>query len=167
MENKKLGILLVIFSFVFVMFLLYFNNSLSQSFGDTGCAISEACIKIDNSLTFVHFGFGFFGFMLGLGFYLLIFNKTDERIMRRLEEEKNTRIDEERFDILLKALDPFEKKVMKAVREQEGITQNTLRLRTDMSKAKLSYVVNELERRGLIKRVKSSKTFAIHLSKNI
>ena len=49
------------------------------------------------------------------------------------------------------------------VREQEGITQNTLRLRLNMSKAKLSYVLQELEKRNLIKRIKKGKTLAIYL----
>ena len=68
-----------------------------------------------------------------------------------------------KFDIIMKALDQFEQRVVKAVREQEGITQSTLRLRLDMSKAKLSYVLQELEKRGLIKRVKKGKTLSIYL----
>ena len=83
--------------------------------------------------------------------------------MSRLEEEKNSKISEERFSIILKALDSHEKKVMKFIKEQDGITQSTLRLRTDMSKAKLSYVLTELERRGLIKREKKGKSLAIYL----
>jgi len=101
--------------------------------------------------------------MFGLGFYLLFFNKTDERIMRRLEEDKERQIGSERFDTILKALDPHEKKVLKAVKEQDGITQNTLRLRTDMSKAKLSYVLQELEKRSLIKRIQKGKTLEVWL----
>ena len=58
-------------------------------------------------------------------------------------------IEKQKFEIILKALDSFEQKVMKAIKEQDGITQNTLRLRVDMSKAKLSYVLQELEKRGL------------------
>ena len=52
---------------------------------------------------------------------------------------------------------------MKAIKEQDGITQNTLRLRVDMSKAKLSYVLQELEKRNLIKRIQKGKTLAIYL----
>ena len=61
------------------------------------------------------------------------------------------------------ALDSYEKKVMKAVKEHDGITQNILRLRTDMSKAKLSYVLQELEKRSLIKRIKKGKTLQVFL----
>jgi uncharacterized membrane protein len=63
----------------------------------------------------------------------------------------------------MKALDPFEQKVIEAIREQNGITQNTLRLRTNMSKSKLSIVLKELERRELIKRVGKGKTLSVFL----
>ena len=68
--------------------------------------------------------------------------------------------------MILKGLDNYEKKVMNAVKEQEGITQNTLRIRTDMSKAKLSYVLQDLEKRGLIKRIKKGKTLAVFFKEN-
>jgi len=64
-------------------------------------------------------------------------------------------------------LDEFEKEVITAVREQEGITQNTLRLRVDMSKAKLSQVLGNLEKKGLIKREKERKTFAVYLREKL
>ena len=51
---------------------------------------------------------------------------------------------------------------LKKTKEQEGITQNTLRFKVDMSKAKLSYVLQDLEKRGLIKRVKKGKTFEVY-----
>ena len=163
MENKRLGTLFVIFSLIFLLFLFYFNVDMSKKSNELGCNVNEGCIEIENFLTLINIGFGFFGFMFGLGFYLLFFNKTDEMIMRRLEEEKDRKISDEKFDIILKALDPYEKKVLRAIKEHDGITQNILRLRTDMSKAKLSYVLQELEKRNLIKRVKKGKTLEIFL----
>ena len=163
MENKKLGTLFVIFSIIFLIFLFYFNLNMNQESNALGCNPSAECQKVSNFLDFTNLGFGIFGFMFGLGFYLLFFNKTDEKIMKRLEEEKNNKINDERFNIILKALDDYEKKVMKAVKEQGGITQSTLRLRTDMSKAKLSYVLQELEKRNLIKRIPEGKTLKVFL----
>ena len=52
---------------------------------------------------------------------------------------------------------------MQIVKEQDGITQNTLKLRANMSKAKLSYILQELERRGLVKRIRKGKTLEVHL----
>jgi len=163
MENKKLGILFIIFSLIFLGFLIYFNGILYGQAEGLNCNPSEGCQQVEQTISYTNIGFGFFGFMFGLGFYLLFFNKTDEKIFKRLEEHKNEKINNEKFNIILKALDPYEQKVMKAIKEQDGITQSTLRLRTDMSKAKLSYVLQELEKRNLIKRNQKGKTLEIWL----
>lgn len=164
MERKKLGILLVILSVLFGFFLIYFSSNYSDKSETMNCNPSEECKSISNALSITHIGFGFFGFMLALGFYILFFNKTEEKIMKRLEDDKNKSIERERFEIILKALDDYEKKVMTVVREQEGITQNTLKLRANLSKAKLSYVLQELEKRNLIKRIPKGKTLEVHLT---
>ncbi len=163
MENKKLGILMMIISLVFFAFLIYFSNNLATRSDKLGCNSSEECAEVGKLFSFTNISFGFFGFMLALGFYLLFFNKTDEKIMKRLEDDKNNKISEEKFEIILRALGDYERQVLKAVKEQDGITQSTLRLRTNISKAKLSYVLQELEKRNLIKRAKKGKTLEIYL----
>ena len=163
MENKKIGILLVIISIIVGGLFIYYNSELVQKSREIGCMTSDNCIQIERTLSFSHFAIGVFSFVLALGFYLIFFNKTDKVILEKLENEKNQKIEDIKFSILMKALDPYEQRVVKEVREQEGITQNTLRLRTDMSKAKLSYVLQELERRGIVKRIEKGKTLAIYL----
>lgn len=163
MENKKLGLLLIIIGLLVGGSFLYYNSTLNEQAKQLGCFESEGCLQIEKNFSASHVGVGVFSFILALGFYLLFFNKTDEKIMSRLEKEGNKKIEDEKFDFALKFLDPFEKKVVKLIREQSGITQSTLRLKSDMSKAKLSYVLSDLEKRGLIKRVQKGKTLAIYL----
>lgn len=163
MDNKKLGILLVLISLVFGVFIYSYSTSMTQQSNELGCNLGEGCQEVSSALTLGHIGFGFFGFMLALGFYILFFNKSEENIMKRLEDQKNMQVEEERFKIIMKALDDYERKVMEIVKDQDGITQNTLRLRSDLSKAKLSYVLQELERRGLVKRIPKGKTLEVHL----
>jgi len=163
MENKKLGIILIIVALLVGGIFIYFINRLSEQSQELGCFDNKDCFAIERSLSVSHIAMGVFSFMLALGFYMLFFNKTEKAILEKLESEKNHKIENGKFDILLKALDPYEQKVIKSIKEQEGITQNTLRLRSDMSKAKLSYVLQELEKRGLIKRVKKGKTLAVYL----
>ena len=162
MENKKLATLFIIFSIAFFVLLLFYNSSLSSNYDDL-CMVNEECQTIKQNISFVHIGFGIFGFMLALGIYILFFNKSEERILKRLDDDKESKINNEKFNIILKALDEFEKKVLRLIKEQDGITQNTLKLRADMSKAKLSYVLKELEKRNLIKRTKKGKTLEIWL----
>lgn len=74
---------------------------------------------------------------------------------------------EEKFEILLKGLDEAEQKVMRAVREQDGIKQNTLYIRTDLSKTKLSFVLTDLEKRGLVRKMPEGKTNRIYLKQAV
>ena len=163
MENKKLGMLLIAVALLVGGLFIYFTSRLSEQSQEFGCFNNKDCFAIERGLSISHIAIGIFSFMLALGFYMLFFNKTEKAILEKLESEKNNKIEDGKFEILLKALDPYEQKAIKAIKEQEGVTQNTLRLRVDMSKAKLSYVLQELEKRGLIKRVKRGKTLAIYL----
>jgi uncharacterized membrane protein len=83
--------------------------------------------------------------------------------MSALESHKKEQTAEERFRLLLKGLDSEEKKVIKAVKEQDGITQHTLRLRSDLHKSKLSIVLDRLEKKGLVKRIVKGKTKQVFL----
>ena len=65
----------------------------------------------------------------------------------------------------MSGLDENEKKILKAIHEQYGIEQNTLVLRTDLSKSKVSLVLSDFEKKNLIKRVKKGKTYQIFLKK--
>src|SRR3989344_4481440 len=166
MDNKKLGVILLIIGFAVGGVFLYLISNLETQSRELGCFANENCIGVERALSFSHIAVGIFSFIFALGFYLLVFNKTDKvdrSIIKKLEEENKQKIEDMKFEIIMKALDPFEQNVVKAVREQEGITQNTLRLRLDMSKAKLSYVLQELEKRGIIRRIEKGKTLAIYL----
>ncbi|MBI2498783.1 winged helix-turn-helix transcriptional regulator [Candidatus Woesearchaeota archaeon] len=167
MNNKKLGIVILSIGVITLILLVNLIGKYNQAIIDEGCFPSEDCKKIESSLSISHLAFGVMGFVISLGFYLLFFSKSEEALLKSLNEEKQTRNKEDRFSILLKALDPFEQRILKVIKEQDGITQNTLRIKADLSKAKTSYVVNDLEDKGLIKRIKKGKTFSVYLRGNI
>ncbi|MEK6926235.1 MAG: MarR family transcriptional regulator [Nanoarchaeota archaeon] len=159
MENKKLGIILIIIGLIVGALILYYINVLSSRAEVLGCFNNPDCLPIERGLSVSHIGIGVFAFIIALGFYLIFFNKTEDRLIKRFGEEK----DNDKFEFAMKFLDPFEAKVLRKIREENGVTQSTLRLKLDMSKAKLSYVLQDLEKRGLIKRVEKGKTLAIYL----
>ena len=163
MENKKLGGVLIAISLALMITVLIYNSNLSEQSRDAGCYTSESCLILKKNVSVSHFAIGIISFILALGFYLLFFNKTEKAILDRLEKESNQHLENLKFNLLMKALDPYEKKVIETVREHKGITQSSLRIKLDMSKAKLSYVLQELEKRNLIKRKAKGKTLQIYL----
>lgn len=163
MENKRLGIVLVIISLVVLSAFFWVNGSLTSQAQELGCYSKPNCLPIEQNFSFIHIGIGVFSFLLSLGVYLLFFNKTERVILEKLEDEKKRKIEEGKFDSFLKGLDSFEQKVVTIVRDQPGITQNLLQIKAEMSKAKLSYVLQDLEKRGIVKRVEKGKTLAVYL----
>jgi len=167
MNNKKVGVLILALSIALLVIFILIIQSLNQEIKALGCFENAGCRTIETSLSIVHFAFGAFGFLFALAFYLLFFSKGEEAIVQRLERDTERKLTEEKYAILLKGLDDFERKVLNVVRQEEGITQNTLRLRTDMSKAKLSQVLQNLEKKGLVKREKKDKTLAVYLKERL
>jgi uncharacterized membrane protein len=106
-----------------------------------------------------------FGVLIGA--YLFRSDATQRAILQELGEKRQQLSKDERRDIILSVLTPDEGKIVKAVIEQPGISQATLRLRTDMSKAKLSVLLKELERRGIITKTEDGKTNTVQLKREL
>ena len=167
MNNKKTGVIILVITLALLLIFILIIRSLNQEIQALGCFEKTGCRTIETSLSVIHFAFGAFGFLFALAFYLVAFSKGEEAIVERLEKDSERKLGEEKYSILSKGLNEFEKKVMVILRQEEGITQNMLRLRVDMSKAKLSQVLQELERKELISRVPKDKTFQIFLKERL
>ena len=89
--------------------------------------------------------------------------RIEKEIVSTLTNQKQVQNEEEKFSILLQGLSKDEQKVLKAVKEQDGISQSTLRLRADMHKSKLSITLKQLEEKGLVKKVTEGKTNKVML----
>lgn len=162
MDNKKLGVILILLCAVFGFIIFMFNSTLNEQI-DSGCGCVEEgsadfCSMEKQSHWQTYLGVLLISGMAALGIYLIFFEKSQKEIISTLEKQKQVQAEEEKFDILLKGLNSDEKKVLKAVKEQDGITQQTLRLRTDMHKSKLSIVLDGLEKKELIARKDKGKT---------
>ncbi len=163
MNNKKLGVVFLIISIILSVLLISLISGLREEAEALGCYNNENCIKLESKITITHFVFGIIGFILALGFYLIFFSKGEEALLKKIEQQDQKKYLGDKFDLILRGLDNYEKEVMNILKEEEGITQNTLLIRTNMSKAKLSYVLRDLENRDLIKRVSKGKTLAVFL----
>jgi uncharacterized membrane protein len=167
MDNKKLGLFLIGICILLGFLIFMFNSALSEH-AEGSC---ECEAMLDGGTCPMEIGIPwqtYLGIILvagltSLGIYLLFFETSQTAIMSALESHKKEQTAEERFRLLLKGLDSEEKKVIKAVKEQDGITQHTLRLRSDLHKSKLSIVLDRLEKKGLVKRIVKGKTKQVFL----
>ncbi len=72
---------------------------------------------------------------------------------------------ETELQILKKALNEDEKRVLDEVEKAKEITQDSLRFRLEWSKAKLSAILSNLDKKGLVQRERSGKTYRVFLEK--
>ena len=166
MENKKLGGVILGISLVATVLAFSFMSTLGRQTTALQCYPTAECQRVESLVSLSHIAVGLISFIGALGIYLLFFSTSEEAILKRLEEEKNSRIEMDRFGLMLKAMDDNEKKVIQAIKEQEGITQSTLRFRADLSKAKISQILTDFEKKNLVKRELKGKTYAVYLTEN-
>ena len=166
MENKKLGFVILSISIVASVLAFGFMGILGKQTSALQCYPTNECQRVSSLLGLSHVAIGLISFIGALGIYLLFFSTSEEAILKRLEEEKNMKIEGDKFELVLKAMDENEKKVLKAIKEQDGITQSTLKFRTDLSKAKVSQILTDFEKKHLVKREAKGKTYAVYLAEN-
>ncbi len=173
MDNKKLGVIILIAGFVIasIIFGLKIGHDLDvekRVQENNSCYLKDGtCLHEDPYIWVYIAGWVFSAAIIALGIYLIMFEKSQKAIISTLEKQKQILGEDEKFDILLKGLNVDEKKVITAVREQDGITQQTLRLRTDLHKSKLSIVLDSLESKELIKRIPKGKTNQVFIKAKI
>jgi len=172
MDNKKLGIMLVVFC-IFIAIIFFTFKSQLKEINKAGCTCDVmeeggVCSAEQNNIGIIDYvSIALIFSMLALGIYLIFFEKSQKEIISTLENHKKVQTKEEKFEILLKGLNADEQTVIKAVKEQDGITQQTLRFRTDLHKSKLSILLDGLEKKGLVARKEKGKTKQVFLKVNI
>ena len=166
MENKKLGFVILSISILSSILVFGFMNVLGKQTSTLQCYPTNECQRVESLICLSHIAVGLISFIGALGIYLLFFSTSEEAILKRLEEEKNMRIGQDKFELMLKAMDDNEKRVISAIKEQGGITQSTLKYRVDLSKAKVSQILTDFEKKHLIKRELKGKTYAVYLVEN-
>ena len=72
----------------------------------------------------------------------------------------------EEYAIIRKALSDDEKRILDEIKKSGEITQDSLRFRLDWSKAKVSTILTNFDKRGLIQRERIGKTYKVYLQKH-
>ena len=112
------------------------------------------------------------GALIVLGVYLFFFDRTQRalaehqvKVSSALQAAQEKEKEKDEFQAFLAAFSKDEQDVLRAVREQEGILQSTLRFRTGISKTALSLMLRSLEDRAFIHREEAGKTKKVYLKK--
>ena len=170
MDTKKLGMLLVAIGIGIGLLVSLFKYNIGQMIDQQmqisggNCFENGICLHQQYAFNIpTYAGIILAAITISLGIYLIFFNKAQINFLQTLSETKKKSKEDDRFSIMLKAMSAEERLVMEKVREQDGIPQTTLMLRTDLSKTKLSFVLTDLEKKGLVKKVKEGKINRIHL----
>ena len=173
MNKKQIGIFLVIIGILLASFLFfakqredaYIDQIIQQQGGI--CYLDGVCLH-DQEFTSYFFGAIPIIAIIILGVYLFFFDTTEKQILKQHKEVTsalNEAKSRDEFQAYLAGFVPEEQKVLKAIQEQEGIQQSTLRYRINMSKTSLSLVLKSLEERGIITKKEHGKTNILFLVK--
>lgn len=166
MDHKKLGIIIIVLSIIVGVILYGFHNQLiklsEESCTCDTCKIGDVC-KANKFSPLWTGGLAVIFAIFSLGIYLIFFEKSQRTILNKLDKDNIKLSEDEKFNFILLALDEDEKKVLSAIKEQDGITQQTLRIRTNIHKSKLSLIVSSLEGKKLIKKEQKGKTNQLFL----
>lgn len=167
METKKVGAIIIILTLILGGFIFYLVGLLEGASVQEGCVEDRQCREIQESISYSHLGIGILSAVFALGVYLLVFSKGEMEVLRRVEETRREKDREELFSLILQFLEPAERQVLSVVRKEPGITQSTLAMRADLSRAKTSQILQELEARDVVERRPKGKTYEIHLKKQL
>lgn len=178
MDQKQIGLILLLFGVIFAIVILVLkineDTYINHIVAETGsCYLSDGtCLHEDRNITMYIIGWAFSGVLFVTGLYFGFFDRTQEHLMhhqqtvsaalRKAKQEERRR---DEFNAFLSAFSEQEKNAIRAIKEQDGILQSTLRYRTGMSKTSLSLLLKSLEERGVISREPYKKTNKIHLKK--
>ena len=167
-----MGILLIavgimLAAFVYMSYLREMNF-VDMHMQETGsCFLADGtCLHAEVNSPFYMAGWSVSVALVIMGVYIGFIDNTHKllqdhqiKISKALEKSAEQDTKKESFNAFLSVFNDDEKKVLKAIEEQEnGIKQSTLRFRTDMSKASLSLMLKNFESKGIISRKEEGKT---------
>ncbi|MBI5797477.1 hypothetical protein HZA98_01075 [Candidatus Woesearchaeota archaeon] len=175
MNLRQVGILLIIIGVLMSIFVFMAKNK-EAKFIDTivhqnggSCFVqSNSCLTNDEDFTLYYLGAVLSAIVVLFGVYLIFIDKAQKEIHQQhrevayaLKEVK----EKDEFQAYIAGFSPEEQLVLKAIHEQEGIQQSTLRYRTGMPKTSLSLLLKSLEERGIISKKEHGKTNQLFLIK--
>ena len=178
MNQKQIGTIILIIG-ILMAGVIYLNKlkedkHINDYIAEQGtCYLADGtCLHADRDISLYIIGWILSAALVILGFYLLIFDKTQKilaehqvKVSSALKEAQEKEKEKDEFNAFLAGFNENERTVLKAIKEQDGILQSTLRYRTGFSKTTLSLLLKSFEDKGIITRAESGKTNKVFLKK--
>jgi DNA-binding MarR family transcriptional regulator len=179
MNQRQIGIILIILGIVIAGFVYATKVREDKSIDamiksqNGSCYLSDGtCLHNDRSYLIYVIGYALSIALIFFGLYLAFVDKTQQVLEKHSKEVSEALRDAKKFDkekdefgAFLSGFTDDEQKILKAVKEQEGIQQSTLRYKTGLSKTSLSLILKSLEEREIISRKEEGKTNKVYLRK--
>jgi len=145
MKNKHVGYLIVGIAILIGFIVLSFNRAMTDII-NTSCGHGASCPMWGTIRFQTNVSIGIIFFIVLIGLYLIFFGKDSEKIRVR-------RIKKEDYEKVLKTLDEEQRKVLEKIIEGEGVIfQSELVEKTNLSKVKVSRILDKLEGKGILER---------------
>ncbi len=160
MRTRDLGVLVFGLGVFVAIIVTSFFFSTNAAMVDTGCSLEKGgqlCAAHQALPYQTAFGLVAAGLIAAVGLLLIIQDK-------QIVQEKKVEAQSSAELAVMRVLTDDERKIIEAVQKEPGVTQSTLRFKTDFSKAKLSELLTGLERRNLVKKQLDGKTNKVFLA---
>lgn len=167
MRNRIVGMIIIGISLLIGFIIFSFNKALKEIV-NTACSHGSECAMWGTIDFQTNIGIGIMIFTILVGLYLIFFGR-EERVITKIktikpQAESPKKITKENYQDVMKDLDVDEKTVFKKVIESEGsIFQSDLVEKTNMSKVKVTRLLDKLEGKGLVERKRRGMTNVVIL----
>ena len=174
MNQKHIGIIIMVVGIIMSLFVYMAksreDNHIKNIVDETGsCYLTDGtCLHEDVDFTLYVIGYAISVSLIIFGTYLAFIDKTHKVLAEHQVKVSSALKEASKKDEFIAYVSGFtedEQKIIKAVKDQEGIKQSTLRYRTGMSKTALSLLLKSLEKRNIVSRKSSGKTNEVFLVK--
>jgi len=167
MKNKIAGIIIIGVALIIGFITYSFNKALSNIIS-TACSHGTDCVMWGTLKAQTNISIGLMVFVILIGLYLIFFGK-EERIITQIKEVKEQidpeKITRENYKEVLEKLSNDEKEILEVIIDAKGsIYQSKIVEETDMTKVKVTRILDKLEGRKLIERKRRGMTNIIILT---
>ncbi|MFH1850018.1 MAG: hypothetical protein ABH879_07615 [archaeon] len=179
MNQKQIGSVVLILGIILSVLVFFVKAREDTTIGllidqQGSCYLPDGtCLHEDRDYSVYAVGWGLSIALIALGLYLVFIDRTQDALAQQhvlvssaLKEAKKQERDKDEFRAFLSGFSADEQAVLRAVKEQDGIKQSTLRYRTGLSKTGLSLLLKSLEDRKIISRKQSGKSNQVYLRTN-